>query len=216
MTRSELKELVSVWLDDLNFGYFTEAQINRWLNQGQREVQKLLILAGEHWYTKCAETTLAIGQEDYLLPDDFLKVERLEIITNAATNETRPLQRVTLNQQDLFPNGNSQSDAYYIRRNRIILVPPPETADPLRLTYTLRIADMTLDTDLPDVPEEYHEMVALFAARDGFLKDDRAPTTILDKLEEYKDRMKRDSDERSIDRSRQVVITNDDGFGGLF
>lgn len=210
MTFQELKGRVSQWLDDLEYGYFTEAQVGGWINSAQQQVQMLLELAYENYYVKCSETTMVVGQADYVLPDDFRKLHRLAIVTSSSTNEVYPLRHITLNQQDFYPTDNSESLSYYIRKNKLILVPPPDTAYPLRLTYSYRVTDMTLDTDVPDVPEQYHEMIALLAAYDGFIKDDRVPSTLIAKIDDYKERLKRDADERTVDTPRQVVEVFDD------
>lgn len=214
MTFFELKALVSYWLDDLQFGYFTEPQVERFLNNAQKEAQKLLVLAGENYYVGCpVETQTVVGQSDYVLPNDFLKVNRLEIVESG--NDTRVIAPITLNQQDFLPKDNAASEAYYLRKGRLILVPPPDSIKTLRLWYSYRVADMVADTEIPDVPEEYHEFLAVLAAYDGLLKDGRPVEAMLEKRRYYEDMMKRAANERTVDRPRRVVIT-DMGYGSAY
>jgi len=100
MTLGELKTLVSYWVDDLDFGYFTEDQVREFINQALREIQKYLVLAGENYYLKCVETTTVTDQADYVLPQDFLKLNRLEYI-DGQTTTTQPItiDGITLNQK---------------------------------------------------------------------------------------------------------------------
>ena len=74
MQLSDLQNLTSFWLDDLNFGYYTQIQVNYWINNAQIEVQKMLIASGQNRYNAWVGTTLIVGQSDYVLPSDFRKI----------------------------------------------------------------------------------------------------------------------------------------------
>lgn len=219
MTLSELRTLTSVWLDDLQFGYFSAAQIDVWLNNALQEAQKLLIDAGQNYYIACpVVTSLVINQREYVLPIDFKKLHRLEVIVSGTTpnEDVVPLQPITLNQQDLVPNKTGQPAFYYVKKNRLVLYPAPDTTLNLRLYYSYRVADMTLDTDEPDLPEEYHEYIAIKATLDGFLRDGRDPGAFLAKLSDYEDKMKMAANERLQDQPRQIVETGSDSVGYFY
>src|SRR5882724_8386671 len=97
MQFSDLQNLVAYTLDDLQFGYFTSTQVKVWLNNAQRETQKRLMKAGNNRYTIPVQTTLVVNQNDYVLPADFKKLHKLEIIiSGTAPNEsTYPIQPIT-------------------------------------------------------------------------------------------------------------------------
>jgi hypothetical protein len=84
MTRTELRDLARYWLDDEDGGYFTDAMMNVFIYSGLKELQKILINAGESFYTICAETSTVVNQRDYALPSDFLHLDRLERITQGS------------------------------------------------------------------------------------------------------------------------------------
>jgi hypothetical protein len=86
----------------------------------------------------------------------------------------------------------------------------------LRLEYTYLVADMTLDTDVPDVPEEYQEFLALLACEDGFIKDGRANDLLQKKLKVYRDDLDMDAQERNQDQPRSVIETGESASGGFF
>lgn len=218
MTFLQLQNLVVSWLDDKNFGYFTQTEVQMWLNNGQREVQKMLLQAGENWYVKCVETTLVVNQTDYVLPDDFLKLHRLEVVISgtAPNEEVQVLEQITLNQQDLFPNGASTPAGYYLKKERIILVPAPDTALIMRMQYSPLVADMTDSAEEPDVPVQYHEMLAVLATLDGLYKDTRDPGPMLQKKQYYETLMKQDAQNRRQDAPRSVVVTTSYGFETLY
>lgn len=208
----DLQNLVAYWLDDLAFGYFTPTQVKRWLNNAQLEVWKRLTLSGENYYTKCSQTTLVVNQLDYALPDNFAKLNRLEIVTNSGlpSETTDPIKPITLNQQDLVSSQSSQPRNYYIKKNCLIVIPRPDLPYTVRLYYTYRPADMTIDNEVPDCPEEFREYIAVLAAIDGRLKDDRDISAVEKKKEDYESLLKSMAQERNVDGPREIVITEYD------
>lgn len=210
MNFGQLQTLVSVWLDDVNFGYFSQAQVKVWLNNAQIEAQKLLLEAGQNYYVQRWQTSLVVNQSDYILPSDFMKLHRLELVVSGTVpNETvQVINPVTLNQQDLISNTQDAYPAYYyIKRNRLVLLPYPQQVLTMRMYYSPEVADMVNDSDVPDVPAQYHEYLAVLAALDGFLKDQRDPSQFLEKRRYYEKMMKDDATERNVDMPRAIVET---------
>ena len=212
-TVAQITTLILSWLDDEAAGYFSPADTLVWINFAIREVQKQLIMAGENYYVKPIETLLVVGQADYVLPSDFLKEHRLEVIMSGlnTTSEIRqPLGVITLNESDLTSHESGCPLNYYLKKDRFTVLPTPDTAYPMRMHYSYKIPDVTLTTDIPDVPEEFMEYIALLAAYNGFIKDDRAPENLNMKIMEYKERLKQMAEDRTQDSSRHIVMLDDD------
>lgn len=209
MTRAEIRTLILTWLDDPNSGYFDSTTLNSWINLAQREVQKLLLQAGVNFYMEPVQTLTVLNQADYVLPSDFITLHRLEVvISGTGVNENRQaLGPITTNQQDLVQITSGIPTNYYIKKDRVTLSPTPDNAYVLRLYYSPRVADLTGDSDTPNVPEQYMEYVAILAAYNGFIKDDRAPENLLAKKSKYEELLKQQASERTQDVSRQVVMT---------
>lgn len=214
MTFSDLRALTSFWLDDLQFGYFTVTQVNVWLNNAQKELQKKLINAGQNYYLKPkVKTTMVVNQRNYALPLDFKKINRLEILTNSTpipNESTQPLLPITTNQQDLLWSTTGMPAFYSYNKSNLIIRPAPDSPYVMRLDYTYQCADMVLDTDVADAPEDYHELIALLAAQDGFIKDGRVNDLLLKKIGEYEATMKSDAQERNQDVPRSILTTGQD------
>lgn len=217
-TVAQLQTLMLSWLDDASAGYFDSATTITWINLAQREVQKQLVMAGENYYVQTATTTLVPSQAEYVLPADFLKEHRVEIIiSGTGSNENRQaLVPITINEQDQVSIALGQSTNYYIQKNSIILSPTPDTALTMRLYYSYKISDIALTTDVCDIPEEFQEYVACLAAYNGFIKDDREAANLLTKIADYKERLKQMAEDRVQDISRQVVIVDDTLANGWF
>lgn len=218
MTRAEIRSLASVWLDDVNNGYFTVAQLDVWINNAQREVQKLLLNASEDYYTVCATASTVVDQARYQFPSDFLKVMRLSYITQGSgdTASYRRLYPITRNQRDLATfNPSGDPSNYYFNKDTLTLIPTPSRALTLHIEYAYRVSDMSNDSDEPDVPEDYHEYLAILSARDGFLRDGRDMGPIQAKLAYFEKMLTENAQQRNQDSPRMVVATSE-GFGAGF
>lgn len=218
MTFDDLKNLTAYWLDDVNFGYFTTTQVGAWLNNAHKETQKKLLQSRQNFYLKASQTSLVVNQTDYVLPDDFMTLHRAElVISGTVPNEDRsPLAPITLNQQDLVPAHTGTPQFYYFKKNRIVLSPAPDTVLTFRIHYSPQVTDMTLSTDVPDVPPAYHEFLAVLATIDGLLKDGRDITRFIAKREYYEELMKQETTDRSEDTPRSVVLTGESVGYGMF
>jgi hypothetical protein len=219
MLLSDLQTLVLTWLDDVNATYFTIPQVNVWLNNAQREVQKQLLQAGENWYAIAATTSTIASQDTYSLPSDFLKMHRLEILTQGPPGPTEvsvPLDPVTLNESNMITLGPSTPGSYYIKKNCLVLRPYPDLVYTMRATYSYLVTDMTDPTQSPDIPLQYQEYLAVLAVLDGLYRDQRDPTNFMGKKQYYLDLMKQDAQSRRQDKPRMVVTTSDSGWGYLY
>lgn len=213
MTVGEIKTYVSYLVDDLEFGYFTSAQLNRFINQAQLEVQKKLIRAGWTWYLKIDESlTTVVNQSDYSLPSDFLEINKLEYVKNAGVNESKIVLNSidALSESSFFAQYNGQSQAFYLKKDKLVLLPKPNIAgDTLRIYYSYRIADISADGDTPDIPKEYHEYLAHLVAIKCFIKDGRDYTLLTGVTKEIEKDLEAAAASRLQDKPRMIVLTGD-------
>jgi hypothetical protein len=217
MTRGELRNLVLYWLDDLDAGYFTPTQVNLWLNNAQMEVQKQLLQCGEYWYLKCVFADTVQNQDCYSLPADFLKCHRFELRvqgTSAPNEVWTTLVDQTLQEAAMFNYGAAQPGVYTIGKDCFYLRPIPDSGYRIKLHYSYRVDPMVDDLNVPDVPDQYQEYIAVLAAIDGFLKDERDPTPMYAKRDYYQDMMKKDQIQRNRAQPRRIIRTSDDGIMG--
>lgn len=209
MTRAQVRNLVLSYLDDLNGTYFTSAQVNVWIDLAQKRVQQMLLQAGENYYLKPVETTLVVNQADYVLPDDFFVLHRLEIVLSGTgtTEERQAIVPITTNQQGMVSIAAGTPAFYAIKKDRITLSPTPDTALTMRIYYSPMVSDITGDAQSPDIPVQFHELVAILAALDGFIKDDRSSENLMAKKEDYMKLLEQMKNERRQDSPRMIVMT---------
>lgn len=212
MVLTDLENLTAFWLDDLNFGYFSKTQVDLWLNNAQKECQKILLQSRSNFYLTPVQTTLVVNQNDYVLPNDFMTVHRLEVILSGTppNEDTSPVAPLTLNQQDLVPNKTGTPQFYFLKKNRLRVLPAPDTALVLRMHYSYQVADMVLSTDTPDIPAAYHEFLPVLATIDGLMKDGRDINAMLQKRAYYENLLKQETQDRNEDAPRSIVQTGND------
>lgn len=212
MTLSDLQNLCGFWLNDPQFGYFTQTQLNYWLNNAQREVQKILLQSRANFYVTPVQTTLVVGQNDYVLPLDFMTVHRFEIVLSGVPPQetVSNLSPITINQQDIVQSQQGTPQFYFLKKNRVRVIPAPDTALPLRMYYSYAVSDMVNLTDQPDVPAPYHELLAVLATIDGLMKDGRDVTPFIAKRTYYEELLKQETQDRNEDAPRGIVQTGDD------
>lgn len=217
MTRLDLQLLVSGWVDDPDQGYFTPTLINTYLNNALYEIQKRLILAGENFYITCVTTPTVANQQEYALPSDFWGVRRLRLITSGSgiTAAKHDLTAISIGQEKMFAKTGTP-EAFYLKKDRLVLIPTPTTATfTIEMDYAYQIATMSSDSDVPDVPTHFQEYIALVAAYNCYIKDDRVPTIIQEKKTEYEDQLDEAADARVMTGSRQVIVTPEGFFGNV-
>lgn len=220
MNLAQLQTLVWSWLDDVNGAYFTQPQVDVWLNNAQKETQKQLIQAGENYYLERLSGTIINGQDTYVLPADFKKCHKFEVVlSNVGTvnEQRRTCDWVTYQQLDAVCQQTGTPGVYNIRRNLITLRPIPDNTYTVYLSQSYAVVDMVNQTDIPDVPEDYHEYLAVLATFDGLLKDQRDASTFLQgKRDAYLSLLKQDAKNRDVSKPRMVVMTEMDGAGFCF
>lgn len=211
MTVGEIKAYVASMVDDLQFAYFTESELLRYINQMMRECQKLLLQSGNNWYVKIDQSQQTVlNQIAYTLPTDFLIMNRVELVQNPGVNETRySVQSIVLNQKDSIAF-DSDVAAFYILKDTFYLTPQPQTVKTIRMYYSYLIPEVALDADVPDVPKQYHEYIADRVAETCFLKDGRDASFIRFRCDQVEKALLQTAIERNQDHASRVVIVDDD------
>jgi len=218
MQLQDLQNLTSFWLDDLQFGYFTQTQVTLWINNGYHELQKRLLKSAGNRYNLSVTTPLFVNQNVYVLPANFKKVQNLEVILSGVPpfEATNPVQPITTNQQYLVSTGTGTPMWYTFVANNLFLRPAPDTPLTLRMIYSYMVSDLVNPTDIPDAPSDYHELIALLAAEDGFIKDGRSNPLLEKKIAAIQAQIDSDAQERNQDQPTGITETGNGADQGFF
>lgn len=215
MTLAEMQTYLASLVDDPQQTYFTPAQTLLYINHAQQETQKLLIQAGQNFFLKSATFATVANGASYALPSDHMKTNRLEYVQGSIPNEyVSALSSITLNQQSQFSRyAQFPSCFYFFGRNAFILVPVPQTVCNMVHTYTYRIPDLAISTDVSEIPLEFHPYVVHRAAIECFIKDQRDISTLVNYTSKVEEDLKREAVERAQDRAPTIVRTSEDTWG---
>ena len=203
MTFLELKNLAAFLLDDPNFEYYSSASLGVVINNAYKEVQKMIVAAGQDYYVECVETDTVVDQEIYTFPTKFLKINNLRLVTSGTgvNQKFQNLKEIVRSDiQNIAPTGTPAF--YYLDSDYLHLRPIPNVVKTIIMDYTRLVSDMEDDADEPDCPEQYQELIAVLAALDGLIKDNRNAANLERKRQFYEALMKKDVQQRKVDQPR--------------
>lgn len=213
MTRLQLENLVAQWLNDPNKTYYSASSIQTRLNLAQRTLQTMLVDAYQDFYTICVATSTVVNQSRYKIPSDLRKIRRIELLLSGSgdTGKYQKVEPADLNNKDLLPSGAGTPTIYYLLKNYIYLKSAPSQTWTMHMDYIYRVADIAADADSPDIPEDYHEFLAILAVRADLIQDNRNVAQLLELKKDYEMRIERDTNTRKADGAR-MINPSADGF----
>lgn len=207
MTFLQLQTHVGLLVDDTNFGYHTLTSVKSYLNNAAYEVQRRLLKMHQSYYSQCVTTSLVIDQKEYVLPGDFLCMYDLWIVLSgtAPNEETLQLDYVAPSRKHEFISNSGTPSHFYLKKNKIVLTTAPDAVLTLEMEYAPLIAQMVNDSDEPDIPDQFHELVALYAVRTCFLRDDKQNSLIEGRIKTYEDLIEA-NEQRMENKSKYYVL----------
>lgn len=150
----------------------TTADVIRWVNDAMREI------ANNNNLLQVKATSPTTAQVSaYALPTGIARLHSvrfrgfaLQSITIEQADEM--IGSVDLTIQQGYPTG--MSTHYWIYANQINLYPAPDTtsANDLTLYYTRQATPVALTTDVPEVPEQYHNRIVEYCLARAYELDE--------------------------------------------
>lgn len=123
-------------------------------------------------FKRCYSTTVA-DQIFYSLPTDFMKSILVEVAGDGSDLSTSTANSTPLKPLDAsvalegYETGiYDETEFYYIHNQHLGVITPPTTggSNALRMSYEAESADLSNDTDEPDLPKTYHSLICYRAA----------------------------------------------------
>lgn len=179
MLVSEIATRVKRQFGDEANAQITDADIIRWVNDAQRE----LALANNLLQVRATTTPIA-GQAEYAIPSGLLTLHSCKY---------RNVKLVPLSIQEaddlLDPTVTTSGTPthFYQWSSRLILYPAPDTgtAEDLTLFYTRVPVEITLVSQTPELPVQYHNRILEYCLAQAAELDDN-PETYQMKMGEFK------------------------------
>jgi hypothetical protein len=150
-----------------------------WINDAYMQAIDEVIKVQPDFFNKSAMTDTVNGQREYNLPSDWTKITTVNILQNGQWTKVTPMgdadKRFVPVLADTDNQGFSSSDPkYYIYGQKIGIIPTPvgTTANAIKIWYSYTPGTLDLDTDEPDLPEQYHRILKYLAYANFLDRDD--------------------------------------------
>lgn len=161
-------------LDELSAAFWSDAQLNTWLNQGATDLSR----KGKSLQTKTAIPVVANTQQ-YVAPNDLLSTHRAEFLPTGSIMvypleirlyaEMDSVWGITQNIESYYPTHITQwqepPNTYFV------LFPVPSSAGTLNVFYFRTAAAAANDNSNLDVPQGWEDLPVLFALYSALFKD---------------------------------------------
>lgn len=161
---SELIEEVKFNTNVPGTNRFDDARLIKFFNSAIREIQKIVFLANNDTNLLCKEAIidLANGQEKYTLPTDMYADNAIVSVCYADTSSESlgSLTRISSKSRNGIDYG------YFIIDKSIYISPIPSgSVSKILIVYYPQLANLTLVTDIPSLPDACEEFLMLFVER---------------------------------------------------
>jgi hypothetical protein len=177
MNLATLRASARAKADEEATGFISDAELNRSLNQGLKLIYgKIVTRFQDHFIVPgTAENgglfTTVANQQGYGLPTTHQKLVRVEYrdASSISDNDWMKIERGNIgneNRGSYYPMqdiGIRDFD-YFMAGEKIFFRPVPVSQYAVRLWFIPRVTEMTADSDIPGVPEEYHDLIAEYGA----------------------------------------------------
>jgi hypothetical protein len=195
---STLRTMVRDQLDEASASFWTDAQLNGYINRAKNRVRNRIKALNEYYLSvtrtsldgsitfdgesySCASFAIAAGTSDYTLPPDCASVSTIECITSGFEDLTftaRDINHPDFRAARTFSDNQAPMDEVLfciIGEPAVMRIAPKlDRALDLRLTYQANHADLASDTDRLTLPNPAYLAVVDFATYYA-LRQDRSP-----------------------------------------
>lgn len=161
MTLTQLRTAVLEEINQKDNNFFKRTMLDRWLNDGNR-----LACATAEYLQKRLDMTLSDGT--YALPSDFYKTAGVSLLDGTSARYPVEVGVESALDTDL---GAGIPEYYLIWGNTLFLQPKPVGAVNGTLRYIAYPAYLVNDTDSPELPVAYHQLLVVYAAHRALLMD---------------------------------------------
>lgn len=177
MTLAELRESARGKADESESDFITNSELNGYVNQGARIVHGKIVQSFNDDFLIIGTAlngglfSTVVGTQNYALPDSMKKLVKLEARFNGSTsdNDWKRIEKVNIGNERVdtyYPirEGYYPGFGYFLTKDYIYLRPVPAQVFQVRVWFVPRFTTLVADIDIPDVPDEFHDLISEFAA----------------------------------------------------
>ena len=200
--------------DAVGNNFFSDSEIDDYLNIGLGELHDLLVLKFEDYYVSSAEFSLVSGQSNYTFSaiecTDFYKCLGVDATDSG---ETIRVRRFSFPERDRYVataitgRGGYTDYQYQIRGDSLEFIPEPNTTSTIKLWYVPSFSRLNYDDDeisssIMSNWEEYAVVTAVYKMKE---KEELSTTVIERELESIRARIETASANRDAGESEGIT-----------
>lgn len=200
----------------------TDSQLIVWVNDAYSQVIDAILQVNPDFFAKSSTTSSFSGQQEYVLPSDFMKMVMVNIQIDGVWHRVIPfgegdVRFINKAADETDSQGYTwEKPRYYINGSNLGFMPIPDetTSNNIKMWYTYTPNLMTEDSSVPAIPAQYHNIIK-YAAYGNYLDLQRehvAAERMRVRFDALVERMNQNIAERNTDVSKSVQITNDDFY----
>lgn len=225
MNLSEIRTASRQRADEESDGFIANGELDNYINQGVRYIYTQMVQRFEDYFiipgtsVNGGEFDTVNNQQLYALPEDLHKVVRVEM-RDASSDDDRDyyrIRRANIANYDFSSrvpafSAGFYNYSYYIAGNKLGLRPIPSDANQtIRIWYVPFIPTLVDDSDVPEIPLIYHDLIADFAAIKCLSKSGEG--IYKEKFSEFSLSLQNliDTIESRDQQSEQMALMDDDG-----
>lgn len=204
-TYSTLKTAAISLADMTNSAFITDAEWQRWGNQGLNKLYDLLVRSHENYFERTATISVVSGTDSYALPSRFYKLLSVDVqITTDEWYTILPYQAAERNRFDRYWRRRApvrNLHAYRIVGDKIRFRPLPSSTDTVRLRYVPLPVPFIESTqeELPNaLMEHWSEYIVLWMAVQALRKEESPTNDLRAEMADMEARIRAGASERNV------------------
>lgn len=163
MNRSEIRTDVRTLLNEATAGFWTNANLNTYINKANQRVNTIIAATREDYFTESSTFSTVAATKSYAFPTDCRFIRRIEHYSTSDAGDIEKLDELK------FPRTEMQGEwpftetgrpkRYSVFGTQFNLGPIPDAVYTMRIYYDSRKSDLASDTDSPSSPTDFHDMI---------------------------------------------------------
>lgn len=208
---------------DNTSSFWTDSILTTYFNIIQQEVQQEIIQTFEDYFLTSTDLAIVNGTSDYTLPTGFIKARRLE--DRRVTTAPVEILPCTINDRSGGGGGKFTiasatvfAGGYYIRGNQIVLTDTPTYTNSaaIRLYYIKSLADVTAASLTSEIPIEHHRVLVWGIVKYALFQQQSDNTLANAEYDKHMSNIKKQAENRQIQRPRRVMARGSSQNWGTF
>lgn len=172
MQFSDIRTLTKQYFDDNSGGQIlTDAEYNRLINAAYRQLYNKASRKDQSWFVTSGTINWVAETREYSLPS-ACATGQIVYVERVATEGNYPIDIISFAQRYLYEGTFSHRyrgigvPVAYLRDQSIGFLPTPGTTETgaVRVYYIPAVTELSADADVPVLPVDHHEIIAVAAA----------------------------------------------------